>query len=158
MTQTPQPNEGPAQAPQGSDAEAPAPSFTPIIYEPVSARPSRKLLIFAGVAVVVMALSLVLWPSTPDTAEAEGLPLDVANMTATQLAEDASPAAARELARRMIRGTMEQQKQASLAISQCRSPRLARNLAMAMALENQKKQQQMMLQAERQHQELMESR
>ena len=65
-------------------------------------------------------------------------------------------AAERWLARRMFHGTGAESAAASSAISTYKSPRLARNLAVAMALEQQKRAQNMAVQTQREHKRLME--
>jgi len=61
----------------------------------------------------------------------------VGKMTAAQLADDASPKAARELVRRMLHGTEAEHVAARAVMNTPSSPRLSRNIAMAMALEQQ---------------------
>lgn len=138
MTQTPQSSEAPETADASSESEAPAPSFTPIHHEPPPAKPLGKLLIPVGVAVVVIVGGLIFCRGKPKAAEAKSS-MDVSTMSAEELAKNASVPAARELARRMSSGTQAERVAASSAINCWRTPRLTRNLAMAMALGAQKR-------------------
>lgn len=156
MTHIPQSSEAPDTADASADGDAPARTFEAYLPEPAPVRPSRTPLIVAGACVAALVAGLVFWSGEPDAAEAQSPVLDVSKMTPDQLAEDASMAAAHELARRMVSGTPDQQFTASRAISYHRTPRLSRNLAMAMALEQQKQQQEMRLEVERNRQMVMD--
>ncbi|KPK83517.1 MAG: hypothetical protein AMJ81_08080 [Phycisphaerae bacterium SM23_33] len=153
MTQIPQPNEAPDRADAPPDSGGPAQTFQPILYDAAPKKPPRNLLIVVGACVLSAVVGLIFCRGKPHAAQANTPALDVGSMSAQELAESASVPAARELARRMVSGTPAEQAAASSAITCRRSPRLARNLAMAMALEQQKRQQQLMLQMRR-HQQM----
>ncbi len=148
----PSPNPPALPMPQSTgDGEA-AGSFTPILFDPPAPGASRKGLYFLGGCVALIVLG-VLWQLVkPESTEAksEPPPPDYTVMTVDQLVQNASPGAAHELAKRMVNGQPADQAAAAVAIRNCSNPRLARNLAMAIALEQQKKQKQMMQEIERQ--------
>ncbi len=149
MTQIPQSSNTQQAADQGPDGDDPAQSFTAILPEPVQSGPPRKLLVVGGVAVVIAILGMIFSGGEPDSAKAKApAALDAAGMTSQELAENAGFMAARELARRMMDGTPAEQASVTSILHRYRTPRLARNLAMAMALEQQKKQQEWMREAE----------
>ena len=104
----------------------------------------RTPLILMGVAGVPVVVGLIVLGGKGDAAEDKTRLPAVSGMTVEELPADASLLAARELARRTVTGTPAEQAAASSAITRCTDPRLRRNLAMAMALEQQKKQQQVM--------------
>ena len=155
MTRIPQPSKRPDDVAGRPEGDAPARTFEPILSDPVS-RPSRKPLIFLGLSILVLIGGLIFCSGKPDAAEATSPKLEVGKMTAEELAKDASPSAARELARRMVRGTPGEHAAASGAINCWSSPRLARNMAMAMALEVQKRPQEMVRQMEMNQRMMME--
>ena len=108
----------------------------------------RKPLIILGVSVLVVVGGLIFGSGTPKPVQATIPKLDVANMTAEELADNGSFQAARELTRRMTSGTMNDRAAVSIAINARKSMRLGRNLASAMALEQQKRMQNMVRQVE----------
>jgi hypothetical protein len=114
--------------------------------------------IILSAAAVVFIIGWVLTRGGPEQVKAMPSGLRVRRMTATELASDAGVAAGEELARRMTHGTPSQQAAVASAIHTHRSPRLTRNLAMAMALEAQRKQQGMMTEAERTRRMAMDGR
>ena len=151
MTPAPSENAPDAQGPCPESSESPeseesAPVFTPVLSDPLPESAGRKPLILLGVAIVAIIIGVIFCGGDPDTAKAKPAPLDVANMTAEELAKNASPPAARELARRIAEGTGEEQSAAAAAMRNSPSPRLARNMAMAMALQQQKRQMEQMRQ------------
>ena len=152
MTETPQPNETPEGTGQNTEGEAPAPTFRP--YVPVGDPPmrSRLPLILGCLGVVVLIAGLAIWIGAPEEAEAKPAKVSVRKMTAGQLADNAGFDAARELVRRMLHGTPAEHAAASAVMNPPRSPRLARNLAMAMALEQQKRANAMNLRVQREMQ------
>jgi len=82
---------------------------------------------------------MVFWSGGPDEADAKPAKADVTTVTAAQLAENSSHTAAKELVRRMYYGTDTERAAATRVINGPQSPRLRRNLAMAMALQAQKR-------------------
>ena len=149
MTQIPQSSES-SQAPsQDRQADTASPEFRPYVPDPEPPERSRLPLILAGVSVALLIFGLVFWKKSPDAAEADTKVLDVSQMTAEQLAEDASAAAARELVRRLLHGAPAERAAASSVMKRPRSPRLMRNLAVAMALAQQKRANDMRLSVER---------
>lgn len=70
-------------------------------------------------------------------------------MTGQQLAEDAGPSAAHELARRMTAGTSAERMDAVSAVQRHSTPRLTQNLAVAMALQVSNRQAQVQADLER---------
>ena len=148
MTQTPQGSDAPDTASPSTDGDAPAQSFRPFLDAPAPVKPSRKPLILLGGAVLLVVGGLIFWSGGPDDVEARSAAPNYRTMTAEELAKDAGSMAAMELARRMVNGTPAEQASASSAFNHWPSPRLARNLAMAMAVESQKKQQQRMRELE----------
>jgi len=149
MTQMQGPNEMPEPASPDPQGEAPPPVFRPYVHTPEPTKQSRGPLVFFGLSVVVLIGGLAFWSGTPDQAEAESPAVPVGEMTAEQLAEKATPAAARELVRRMLHGTEAEHAGAAAVMNRPRSARLNRNLAMGMALEQQKRANDMRLRAER---------
>jgi len=139
MTQMSQPNDVPEMGQPAAEGESPPQVFTAIHHEPEPPKSMRKLLIPAGVAVVVIVGGLIFCRGKPDEAEAKKPKPNYATMTADDLAQDASVPAARELSRRMTTGTQAEHMAAAGAIDRWRSARLTRNMAMAMALAAQKK-------------------
>ena len=98
------------------------------------------------VVMVLAAIVLVVGVITgggPDKAQGKPQPLRVGKMTEVELARNASADAAFELARRMSRGLPAQRVAAANATRLHGSPRLMRNMAMAMAVEAQRRQQEM---------------
>ncbi len=158
MTQIPQPGDTPQTTGQIPESEAPAQSFTPYLPGSVPRKLSLKPLIILGAFALVFIVALIFYSGKPDAAEAgaKAPALDVSKMTASELAKNASPQAARELARRMVHGTQAEQAAVSSAIYTWTNPRLARNLAVAMALAQQKRQLEMMRQIERNRQMMMD--
>ncbi len=148
MTQTPQSDEIPGTVSQDDQGETPPPAFRPY-RPPEPIRRSRKGLVFIGLSVVVVMGGLVFFSGGPDEAEGHKAPVDVRKMTAEQLAKDSSPGAARELVRRLLHGTQAEHIAASNVMNRPRSQRLSRNLAMAMALEQQKRANDMRLRTQR---------
>ena len=162
MTQVPQPppvggNVPPpvAQPPDGDEA---APAFVPILPTPTPPKSSRTPLIIFGVCVVALIGGVIISCTRPDAADAEDAAKPVAEKTAEVLAEDASMPAARELVRRMCDGTAAEHAEASRVMTAPRSPRLARNLAMAMALAQQKRANDHRLRVEREMQMIEQGR
>lgn len=147
MTQMPQSSQTPDMVSQDAEGETPAPAFRP--YLPSEEPPSRSRLpwIFLGLSAILILGGLVFWSGRP--AEAESAVVDVSKMTAEQLVKDASMAAARELIRRLDDGTPAERTAASGAMDGRQSARLTRNLAMARALEQQKRANEMKLRMER---------
>ena len=139
MTQMPQSNRTSETMSQGPPGDAPAPVFRPYVPSAEPGGHSRRPLVFMALSVVVGIVGMVFWSGRPDEAEAKNAKADVSKMTPAQLAEDSSPPAAKELVRRMYHGTDAQRAAASHVVNNVRSPRLRRNLAMAMALETQKR-------------------
>ena len=109
MMQIPQPENTPDAREQCPESEESAQIFKPVLSEPFPKNPSRKPLIILGVAAVVIVVGLIFCGGEPDTAKAKPAPLDVSKMTAPELAQNASPPAASELARRMVDGTAAEQ-------------------------------------------------
>ena len=161
MTQVPQPPPLPGNAPtsaaQPPAGDAPAPAFVPILPRPAPPQSSRTPLIIFGVCVVALIVGVIISGTRPEAAEAKAAK-PVTEMTADELAEDASMPAARELVRRMCDGTPAEHADASRVMTSPRSPRLARNLAMAMALAQQKRANEMRLRVEREQRMMMEGR
>ena len=149
MTQIPHPSESPQTTGQDRQAQPTAPSFEPYVPSQEPPRRSRLPLVLGAASVVVLVCGLVFWKSQPDAAEADTKVVDVGQMTVDQLAEDAGPLAARELVRRSLYGAPAESAAASSAMNHPRSPRLARNLAVAMALEQQKRANDMRIRNER---------
>jgi len=156
MEQTPMPQSSdapqtPYQAPQApaDQPETAAPVFQ--AYLPPEAPPgrSRLPLALAVLGGVVLVVGWAFYRGRPDEAEAKPPAIDVASMTAAELAEDAGPAAARELVRRLLEGTPAEHAAAAAVMNTPPSPRLARNLAMAMALAQQKRANEMRVRAAR---------
>lgn len=135
MTQMHQPNQTSEMMSQDSPGDAP-PTFRAYVPAPEPEPHSRRMLVFVGLSVVVIIAGLVFW-SGPDEVEAKPAKADVSTMTAEQLAENSSPRAAKELIRRMYHGTEAERAPAARVINSPQSPRLRRNLAMAMALQMQ---------------------
>ncbi len=100
---------------------------------------SRMPLVFIILSVVLVIGGLLFWNVEPDEARGKKASPDFGKMTAEQLAGNASMSAATELVRRMFQGTPAERTAASSMMSRPRSARLARNLAMAMALEQKKR-------------------
>ena len=156
MSQAPQPpmqpppSSVPEPVSQGPEDEAPVgPPFVAILPGPAPARSSRTPLIVFGVCVVALIGGIIFTCTRPDSAEAEPTATPVSAMTAAELGEDASMPAARELVRRMLQGTSAEHAEAARVMNAPRTPRLARNLAMAMALAQQKRANDMRLRNER---------
>lgn len=149
MTQIQEPNETSETVSPEAQGEAPPPVFRPYVHNAAPPKQSRGPLVFVGLSVVVLIGGLAFWSGQPDTAEAESAVVPVSQMTAEQLAEKASPAAARELVRRLLHGTEAEHAGVAAVMNRPRSPRLQRNMAMAMALEQQKRANDMRLRTER---------
>ena len=135
----PQPSDVPEMGQPATEGETPPQTFTAIHQEPPPPKPMGKLLIPAGVAVVLIVGGLIFFRGKPDEAEAKKPNLNYATMTVDDLAQNASVPAARELTRRMATGTQAERIGVSSAMSRWPSARLTRNMAMAMALAAQKK-------------------
>ena len=155
MTQITPPNDPPAEPGQPSEGEAPAPTFKPFIRESAPAKPSRKPLIIVAVSVALIVVGLIFFTGGPDDAEAKPAVLDVGALSADELAQNASAVAARELARRMTEGSPAERAAAGSALNRRSSPRLIRNFAMAMALQQQKKANDMNLRIQRDQMDAM---
>jgi len=149
MTHVPPSSETPQMMGQDPSDEAPAPAFRPFLPEEESPKHSRWPLVVLGLSVVLVIGGLVYRSTRPAEAKAQTPVQDVGSMTSDELAKNASAAAARELVRRMLDGTPAEQAAVSSLMTHPQSPRLARNLAMAMALAQQKRASQMRLQVER---------
>jgi len=152
MTEMPESSESSetaGQDAQGEESEKSAPAFEPYLPSEAPQERSRKPLVFLILAVILVIGGLLFWNVEPDEAGGKKPRPDFKKMTAEQLAEDASSSAAVELVRRMFHGTPAEHKAASSVMSRPRSPRLSRNLAMAMALEQQKRAGEMGLRMER---------
>jgi len=160
MTQIPESSDG-AQGVQTAGQNGgggPTQQFTPLIVKSGPKPPPHRLYIFLGVCVVVSVVGFIFCAGKPEKAEAKTKPtmLDFRNMTSRELAENASAAAARELARRMFHGTEAERASASSAVNCWSSPRLGRNMAIAMALEQQKKAQELARRMEEERRMMME--
>ena len=138
MTDMPQSDQTSETTGQGSQGEAP-PTFRPYVLPPAPAARSRRSLVCVGLSVVVVIAGLVLCSGEPAPADAENATVHVSKMTARQLADKASLPAAKELVRRMNHGTEAEHAAASAVVNRPQSPRLRRNLVMAMALETQQR-------------------
>ena len=156
MTQMPQPSDTTQPTPSGEEGDTPQRTFRPVVYEQPPDKPSHKPLILLGVSVLLVIGGLIFSGPKADDAQAKSATPDYRSMTADELAKDASVPAAQQLAHRMFNGTQPQKAAVSSAIMQHRRPRLARNMAMAMALEQQKKQQEMMRTMQQRQQEMVE--
>lgn len=148
MTQTPQSDEISRTVSQDAQRETSPPAFRPY-RPPEPIRRSRKGLILIGLSVVAVIGGMVFFSTGPDEAEGHKAPIDVRKMSAEQLARDSGPGAARELVRRLLHGTQAEHIAASNVMNRPRSQRLSRNLAMAMALEQQKRANDMRLRTQR---------
>ena len=102
-----------------------------------------------AVSVALIVVGLVFFTGGPDDADAKPTVPDFSAMTADELAGNASAVAARELARRMTEGSPAERAAAGSALNRRSSPRLIRNFAMAMALQQQKKASDMNLRIQR---------
>ena len=149
MTQMPQSDQTSGAMSQDAQGETPAPAFRPYLPSEQPPERSRLPLVFIGLSVLLVIGGLVFWATRPDTAEAERAVVNYRQMTAEQLAENASVSAARELVRRLSHGTAAERAAASSVTNRPRSARLARNLAMAMALKQQKRAYEMRLRVQR---------
>jgi len=137
MTQMPQSNQTSGMT--GQDPQDEAPTFRRYVSSPEPAAHSRRMMIFMGLSIVTIIAGLIFWNGGPDEADAKPAKADVTKMTAEQLAENSSHAAAKELIRRMHHGTDTERDAAVRVVNGPVSPRLRRNLAMAMALQAQKR-------------------
>ena len=131
-----------------------APSFQPYLADRTPAKPSRALVIVLCAAAGLMLVGWIVTRGGPDDAKAKPAKVPMAQRTAEALATDASAAAAQELARRMSEGTPAERAAAAGAIQTHPSARLTRNMAMAMALEAQKRQNAMMVEMQRRMREV----
>jgi len=147
MTQMPQSSQTSEMVGQDPQGEAPAPAFRPYLPSTEPQKRSRLPLVLVGLSVVLTVGGLAFWSSRPDAAESAVV--DVGRMTPEQLAENASMAAAMELLRRLDQGPPAERAACSRAMNGPRSARLTRNLAMARALQQQKRANEMRLRAER---------
>ena len=141
-----------AETPPGDEAAAQAQS--PMMVEMPVTKTSRWPLVVIGAAVGLVVLGLAVHRGGPSKAEAKAKDnAPAANykaMTTQQLMDDAGLPAAMELARRMNEGVPADRAALQGEMTSGRNPRLLRNLATAMALEAQKRQQAMMVNMERQ--------
>ena len=149
MTQVPQWNETSETTSQEGQDEAPAPAFEAYLPSEEPPKRSRLPLVFLGVGVVVMIGGLIFLGGRSDEPKAKKPKVDVRQMTAEQLAEAASVPAARELIRRRNEGDAAERAAAASVMSHPGSARLARNLTIAMALEQQKRANDMAVSMER---------
>ncbi len=143
----------PAAQPAGRP-DSPQRVFTAILLDTPPASP-KKLYYLLGACAVVAVLGLIYTAVKPEKAKAKTEPAapDHQRMTEQELAKDAGVLAARELARRMSgEGNPASQAAAADAIRRFGSPRLARNLSLALAAEQQKRHARMMVQIERETQ------
>ncbi|MCG3178944.1 MAG: hypothetical protein BIFFINMI_01274 [Phycisphaerae bacterium] len=153
--QPPTPDVGAAPGPPGNDAPPPDcgdaadGSFSPILFDPPVREPrGRGFYLFVG-CMVLGVLGLVVWVVKPAAGNAkdeapELSPAQAQKMTARELVEDGGPMAAHELAVRMIQGEPADKAEATDAVRQWGSPRLVRNLAQQLALQQQKRQKEIM--------------
>lgn len=128
----------------GAMEEAKQPIFRPYVCEEPQGRTSPVIWIVLGTGVLLLVGGLVYHSAGPREAAAQPQAVNVKQMTATQLAVDASAEAAYELAHRMSGGNMAERNAAVAAVRDNPSPRLARNMAMALTAEAQKRQAQVM--------------
>lgn len=152
MTQTPDPSQTCETVSQDAEGEATAPAFEAYLPSEAPQERSRLPWVLLGLSAVLIVGGLVYWSTRPDSAEAENTPIDFRKMTVEQLAENASMEAAVELLRRQREGSRAERAAASKAIDRPRSARLTRNLAMAMALQQQNRANQMHVRMERERQ------
>jgi len=148
MTEKHETDQTPEAVSPGPQPETPPPVFRPFVEAP-QPKQSRGPLLFIGLSVAVLLGGVAFWNNQPDQAEAQPAVVAVNQMTAEQLAKRADPAAARELVRRLFHGTEAEHAGAAAVMNRPRSMRLSRNLAMAMASENQKRASEMKLRVER---------
>jgi hypothetical protein len=149
MTQMPQSSRTSETMNQDDQGEKPAPAFQAFLPSAEPPKRSRLPLVFLGLGVLVLIGGLLFWGGGPDGAEADKPAVDVRQMTAEQLAEVASVPAARELVRRRRHGTPAEQAAAASVMNHPSSARLARNLAIATALEHQNRANEMRVNMER---------
>ena len=142
MTEVPQSNDDSNETSPNPEEEQSAPDFQAYLVLPTSNSSSRKTIFIIGACVLVMIIGLII-RDKPHPAQAKKPAIDFKAMASHELAQNASPQAARELVRRMYHGTDAERMSATSVIVNP-SPRLGRNLAVAMSLELQKKQQENM--------------
>ena len=111
-----------AASPYAAPDESPQPVRRPYVHNALPPKGSRGPLIFVALSVLVLIGGMAFWSGSPDHAEAENVAMPVTQMTAEQLAEKASPAAARELVRRLLHGTEAENASAAAVMSRPRSP------------------------------------
>jgi hypothetical protein len=134
----------------GGMVEGPAqPVFQAYRYEEPPGKPSRIVWVVLGLGVLLLAGGVAYKVWGPREAAAQPKALNFKEMTADQLAQDASALAAHELARRMSSGTAAERTAALQTVQDHPSQRLAQNMAMALATEAQKKQTQVMADVQR---------
>ena len=149
MTEMPESSQTPEMMDQEPQDEAPSPAFEPFLPSVEPPKRSRVPIVFAVLGVLVLVGGLVFHGRGADKAEAKNVAVDYTQMTAEKLGEDSSPGAARELVRRFFSGEPAERAGAASVMHSPHSPRLTRNLAMAMALEQQKRAQAMRVNVER---------
>jgi hypothetical protein len=129
-------DEDPTQDGQDENSEV---TFTPYLPSTEPQEPSRKPWMILGGCVLLVVGGVLFWPDSTDDAAAADTPPDVRKMTAEQLGQEGSMLAAVELVRRTYEGTPAQRSAAARVMDRPPSTRLRRNLAMAMALRQQKR-------------------
>ncbi len=153
---------GPSAAnPQGGDPMSSGPMMAsqPTYYMPPETKSGNSKWLLAvfilGMAVVVAGI--VFGGSSPKQADATPMPVDYKTMSSQQLADNAGVEAAQELTKRFMSDDEAVQTAAADAIDRNRTPRLQRNLAMAMAQQQQKLAREQMLRVQKAQREMMEA-
>ena len=123
--------------------------FSPQVAPATPAAPCRWPLTVMGLSTLLLAGWLIFRSDAPVKPRIEPPPANYSAMTAQQLAQDAGVPAAIELARRIASRNPQEQVAAAQVMADCRNPRLARNLAMAMTLQQQKTRQEIIRQVQR---------
>lgn len=149
MTEIPESNETSEMAGQDTQDEKSAPAFQAYLPSEAPQKRSRMPLVFMILAVVLVIGGLLFRNAEPDEAKGKKARANFSKMTAEQLAKNASLSAATELVRRSSHGTPAERAAASSMMNRPRSPRLSRNLAMAMALELKRRADNMRVRTER---------